>query len=99
MKGEEIWKVSKYEYISRYYWNKEWKDERRRVYGKYLRMNISLGTTGLKDERMKGWKDERMKGGHIWKVAKYEYISKYYGIKGWKDERKKGSKEKIIWKL
>jgi len=48
---------------------------------------------------MKGWKDERMKGGHIWKVAKYEYISKYYGIKGWKDERKKGSKEKIIWKL
>ena len=50
-KEMSIWKVSKYEYISRYYRNKGWKEKR---YGKYLSMNISRGTTGIKNERMKG---------------------------------------------
>ena len=61
---------------------KGWKDERRRVYGKYVSLNISLSTTGWKDERMKEWKEMS--------IGKYLSINIYLSTSGWKNERMKG---------
>ena len=82
MKGDEYRKVSKYKYIYKYFRMKGWKEMSR---GKYLSMNISLGTTGIKDERRRVY-------------GKYLSMNISLGTTGLKDEWMKGWKEGIYGK-